>query len=251
MLLRNVHPPPVAEIAKFVRNLSAIGGGLGEAAALCVDRPSRAAEITRLLEQANAALHRATRVGPLLQFHGSFSPELKQLGVSREHMTALAGWISAPPAAGSTGSWALKYQASIDGWGANAFHRKCDGVKNLLVLCKSTSDHLFGGFTREGFVHSGGQWTVDPAAFLFTLSNPHGVPPTKLPRSGVGNDVYSNHTYGPTFGNGHALHIPNNPNTINCGTTASNSYTDPTGRGAALFTGGQHYTLKELLCFAV
>lgn len=224
---------PLTEIAKFVRNLAGISGGLREVSALCADRPSRGAEIAKLLEQANAVLHRATRTAPLLQFSEVYEvPEFKELGVTRQQISTLSGWIPAPTSSGGSAlSWMLRYQATKDGFGARDFHAMCDNQKRLLVVIKSQNDFIFGGFTSEGFTYPAG---ADPVAFLFTLTNPHGIPPTKLQTNGDGTaSIYIQGHYGPTFGRGHDLHIANNANINNNSCSdLGQSYVDSTGRGA-------------------
>ena len=40
------------------------------------------------------------------------------------------------------------YQASIDGFGIDNFHKKCDGKKNTIVLVITDNNRIFGGFTE-------------------------------------------------------------------------------------------------------
>ena len=42
----------------------------------------------------------------------------------------------------------LLYQASIDGFGAIKFHKKCDGKKNTIVLVITDNNRIFGGFSE-------------------------------------------------------------------------------------------------------
>jgi hypothetical protein len=44
--------------------------------------------------------------------------------------------------------WSLLYRGTRDGFGARAFHTKCDGHPNTLTICKAKeSSYIFGGFT--------------------------------------------------------------------------------------------------------
>ena len=61
------------------------------------------------------------------------------------------------------------YKASCDGDNINAFHKKCDGIKNTLILI-ITDDYKrkFGGFTTKEWDKSN-KYKFDDKAFLFSL----------------------------------------------------------------------------------
>lgn len=61
------------------------------------------------------------------------------------------------------------YKASCDGDNINAFHKKCDGIKNTLILI-ITDDYKrkFGGFTSKEWDKSN-KYKFDDKAFLFSL----------------------------------------------------------------------------------
>lgn len=105
------------------------------------------------------------------------------------------------------------YKASVDGWGANVFHQKCDNRANTVTLVR-VGDYIFGGYTPLAWNQSG-SYTYDGESFLFSLSNPTnkycGV---RFPNTGTQgkNSIYGSSGYGPTFGGGHDLHIANNAN---------------------------------------
>lgn len=241
------------ELKKFAANFAAIKAALGEVEALCRDRASRAVEMNRLLGEANALLATAARLGA--RFGPNPSVLLSTLGLSREDARTLLGWIP-PPGAGANANpnWVPKYQATRDGFRAADFHAKCDGVRRLLVVIQSNTDHVFGAYTTEPFNNGGGGYTADATAFLFTLKNPHGVQPTKLPviMSYHSQAMYSHPSYGPTYGNGHDIYIVDNCNTNGCQSSLGSGYTDPAGNRGAFFTGQPNgWTVKELLAFEV
>ena len=61
------------------------------------------------------------------------------------------------------------YKASCDGDNINAFHSKCDGVKNTLILIITDDDkRKFGGFTTKEWDKSN-KYKYDDKAFLFSL----------------------------------------------------------------------------------
>jgi uncharacterized coiled-coil protein SlyX len=85
----------------------------------------------------------------------------------------------------------LLWRGSRDGFTAEEFHRRCDGRANTLTVILDTDGSVFGGFTpvewesRTWNGKSGKEsntWKGDHSlrSFLFTLRNPHGVPPRKL-----------------------------------------------------------------------
>ena len=97
-----------------------------------------------------------------------------------------------------------------------------------------------------------GVWRRAPDAFLFSLVNPSGLPPTKMAlRAGQeGNAIYCNGSYGPTFGGGHDINIVNLPNSNYCPTSLNNTYQCPTGQNATSFlTGNQKFLVNEMEVF--
>ena len=43
----------------------------------------------------------------------------------------------------------LLYRASRDGFNSNAFHELCDNHENTILVVKSTTGYVFGGFTTQ------------------------------------------------------------------------------------------------------
>lgn len=247
-----------AEIAKFIRNFAAIRSSLADVTALCKDRPSRAQEAQALLEEANALLRRATRVAPLLRFADPVPPALGELGVSTDHAKLLESWIPAATSPMHPIQWKLRYQATTDGYCAADFHSRCDGVKRLLVVVKSETGFLFGGFTTEGFASRSG-YVNDPTAFLFTLVNHQALPPAKMPVVNSAYAVCSHSSYGPWFGGSSQqigqsdLFINDNCNACNtCYSTATSIYQKaPGASGSHILTRTQQWTAKDVLAFEV
>jgi hypothetical protein len=79
----------------------------------------------------------------------------------------------------------LLWRGNRDGFSAEEFRRRCDGHANTLIVILDTNGNIFGGFTPV-------KWTFPDNAtylyktddslksFLFTLKNPHNVPPEDL-----------------------------------------------------------------------
>jgi len=72
----------------------------------------------------------------------------------------------------------LLYKATVDGYGAYFFHRKCDYKGPAVVVIHSKKGFIFGGYTPISF---GGddEYRTHADAFLFTITNPHNIPPTR------------------------------------------------------------------------
>ena len=89
-------------------------------------------------------------------------------------------------------------------------------------------------------------------SFLFSLVNPTGLPPTKMPliAGQEGYAMYSTSSYGPTFGGGHDLQIPNAPNSNMGYVNLNSTYQCPTGQNTTTFlTGNQNFTVNEMEVF--
>ncbi|CAF1587783.1 unnamed protein product, partial [Didymodactylos carnosus] len=99
--------------------------------------------------------------------------------------------------------WQLIYQATRDGFNLDTFHHLCDNISPTVTIYQSNNGgYLFGGYTKA-------IWNIDPlklqedsTAFLFTLTNPHKIPPTKYKIKNRECASFMAHNYGPTFGGG-------------------------------------------------
>jgi hypothetical protein len=147
--------------------------------------------------------------------------ELCLMGCTREHVVQLREWVV------SSNVYAdpirehgrLVYKATRDGFKAGDYHRMCDGQGRLLcIIREKTGGWLFGGFTSiPAESPTREQWHADPTAFLFTLTNPHGIPPTRYVNIGaeyaVSTGAYSHFALGYKPGEGSDLDIAPASNT--------------------------------------
>ena len=118
--------------------------------------------------------------------------------------------------------WQLIYRASQDGFEAASFHSKCDNKPNTLIIIKTESGNIFGGYTEQSWL-STDSYKTDPKAFIFSIKNAyqHSI---KMNCSNNFSICCSN-SYGPTFGLGHDLHIADKSNTnMNSYSNICNSY---------------------------
>ena len=64
----------------------------------------------------------------------------------------------------------LLYQASIDGFGEDNFHKKCDGIKNTIVLIITDKNRIFGGFTELEWDNYSG-YKEGNKGFIFSIND--------------------------------------------------------------------------------
>ena len=147
----------------------------------------------------------------------------------------------------------LLYRGTRDGDGSNIFHNKCDNQGPTICLCKNEKGNIFGGYSSISWTSNAGYKAAN-GSFLFTLTNIHGIAPTRYPNTQYyDNAVYHNSGYGPTFGGNHDIYISSgylNNNSSYC--TIGYSYPDILGKGSSTFSGDVntgHFKLRELEVF--
>jgi hypothetical protein len=87
----------------------------------------------------------------------------------------------------------------------------------------------------------------DKNAFLFTLINPHNIPPTKYMINSLGeNAILSNFCSGPVFGGWDICICLRNEQNNESFIIFPTNYIDSTERGHITFTGSQHFSLTDL-----
>jgi len=99
--------------------------------------------------------------------------------------------------------WRLLYRATRDGFGAKDFHQKCDHFENTLIVIKSTSGYIFGGFTSMAWnlpvnYYPGMHYVSDPSSYIFSLVNKNNKPFKTIFSSEQG--IFCNKDSGPSFG---------------------------------------------------
>jgi hypothetical protein len=97
--------------------------------------------------------------------------------------------------------WNLIYKASQNGFKSSAFHSKCDGKPNTLVIIKSKNGNIFGGYTKQSWINTDPLSDIDksdPNAFIFSLINKENRPLKMKCSSNQG--IRCNKTLGPIFG---------------------------------------------------
>ncbi|CAF1636437.1 unnamed protein product [Rotaria magnacalcarata] len=117
--------------------------------------------------------------------------------------------------------WKLIYKGSRDGFHADAFHSRCNNKRATVTIIQSDQNFIFRGYTSVSWISNDGCKT-DPSAFLFTLRNPHNIPPTKYSIKSDKEDeaICHNSSYGPRFGKGADISVRNG------GTSRHSQYTN-------------------------
>jgi len=149
-------------------------------------------------------------------------------------------------------AWTLIYKGSRNGFEPQDFHRACDGQRKTLTIIQSIEGYLFGGYVKAAWKscdpvdnsNSNDQYIRDSQAFIFTLSNPYHIPPTRyaLKLDQESHAIVGNSKYGPCFG---ASDIYVNSGK-QCGFGFSSTYMDTTGRGNQTFTGAETCSVQEI-----
>lgn len=93
----------------------------------------------------------------------------------------------------------LCYRASRDGWLGNDFHDHCNHLSNTLVVVKTTTGYILGGYVETWW-----NFPIDPTilqadknAFLFSLTNPSNAPQKLKHKSSDGRGaIFNKHDYG-------------------------------------------------------
>ncbi|KAK8797557.1 hypothetical protein WA158_005903 [Blastocystis sp. Blastoise] len=112
---------------------------------------------------------------------------------------------------GKEKKWKLLFRASEHNYSANEFHKYCDNKGETVTIIKHKGHdnyiNIFGGYTDQSWAGSGSK--SFSKEFLFTLSNEHGIPPTKYDyiNSDRSYAIYCYSSYGPIFGGGHDIKI--------------------------------------------
>ncbi len=149
-------------------------------------------------------------------------------------------------------SFGLLYRASRDGWRSGDFHRCCDNRGPTLVVARCSNGFVFGGYAAAAWNSNGGCFqSAANASFVFTLKNPHNIPPTRYSCKNPANELYGHSNYGPTIG-GSDLLVADQANANNHSQChLGYSYNDTTGLAERTFTGNKHFYVAEYEVFAL
>jgi hypothetical protein len=144
--------------------------------------------------------------------------------------------------------WELIYKASHDGYTAKEFHSCCNNEGPTITIIRSHNGYLFGGYTSISWT-SDNSYKSDATAFLFTLTNPHNIPPTKyvINPTHIMYAVYHDSKGGPAFGSGHTLYVASESQYNGASYTSfPSAYIDTTGKNLNTFTGAYKFGICDV-----
>lgn len=144
--------------------------------------------------------------------------------------------------------WNLIYKGTRDGFTIDDFHRCCDSQGPTMTIIQTLDNYLFGGYTSISWnFHQGVKSGVtDRTAFLFTLTNPHGISPTKYLIKSSGEHAVVPNAMGPTFGQYDLCIYPNSNLNSQSFIKFPTYFLDTTGKGYLTFTGSTNFTTKDI-----
>ena len=204
-----------------------------------MDNYSRATqEVSKCFNEQDCFLHRIP-VELFQMMKGIFEEEtLKAETVGYRYQKQLLEWSGTP----GNKQMVLFYKATRDGFTLKDFQLKCYGKGKAWVIISDVKGNVFGGYTSIGWKGSYAR-VEDPASYVYTLVNPHGIPPTKY-------NPQENSLCIRDYGNihfGRDLYIVENSNSNNESYTNFPSYyIDTTGKGNTTFTGDLYFQIKEI-----
>ncbi|KAK0144800.1 Interferon-induced protein 44-like [Merluccius polli] len=93
----------------------------------------------------------------------------------------------------------LLYKASVHGFEADDFHRRCDAQGPTLLAAYNTSGYVFGAYTTKDYEESGEGLVCDDKAFLYSISGGKKKAPLRV-ASDDGQHGFTDGGHGPDFG---------------------------------------------------
>jgi hypothetical protein len=140
----------------------------------------------------------------------------------------------------------LLYKATVDGFNSQTFHAKANNQGATLTIFRANNGRIAGGYTPYSWQSISNYINVPQGqAFLFSVSgnNANKYYNNRIPQY----SMYDNNSYGPTFGGGHDLYIPNGSNS-NSGYSNPYSYDLPSNTA---LVGSYNFTTSEIEVFKV
>jgi hypothetical protein len=133
------------------------------------------------------------------------------------------------------------FRASVNGYASTTFHSLCNGYAPLFFVFRTTSGYIATAYTVASF-NSVGNYTRAQSGtnYLNNLWNGSSISLTKYYNTSIPNtSLYDADNYGPTFGQGHDIHVPNNSASIQ---SNPSSYTIPNN---SILFGGSGVALSD------
>lgn len=139
----------------------------------------------------------------------------------------------------------LLFRMTRDGTSSSNFHTYCNGHAPIFIVMRATNGYIATAYTSVAY-NNRNEYALAPpnANWLNNLWNGSSTSTNKY-YNNTGNSqyaTYDNDSYGPTFGNGHDIYIPN---PMNGGNASSYPYSYNIPSSTTLF-GASPFTLNEM-----
>ena len=142
----------------------------------------------------------------MIQSFGELQLPNNSLGklLKEEDCELISNWIKSDNQQIKKVEFKLCYDAKKNGDDKNNFHKFCDNAGPTLIVIKTESDYIFGGYTKENWEsnHDKMSYKKDNTAFLFSLNNKERIKVKNGDRA-----IVNDNAYGPIFGHGNAYEI--------------------------------------------
>jgi len=158
-------------------------------------------------------------------------------------------------------TFSLLYKASRDGFAAKNFREHCDHKGPTITLIQSSEGYLFGGYSSVPFSASlyATSSSQTDTTFLFTLSNPHNIPPTTYKHIPGTPGVNSSSSTCAIFGEKvtlwgkvkHDLCLGSEAHRKPFFFHFPQCYEDTTGKADCTFTGRSSFTVQDVEVYLV
>ena len=124
--------------------------------------------------------------------------------LKQENLELLTNWLKTDNNNINEVKYELVYDAKKNGDNKDNFHKFCDKIGPSLLVVKTESNYIFGGYTKENWetINNDIITKKDETAFLFSLNNKQRI---KVKKSE--NAIIIDNDYGPIFGKGNAYEI--------------------------------------------
>lgn len=123
-------------------------------------------------------------------------------------------------------------------------------IIKIIIILKKINTYCLLGYSPLSWDNST-QWKTHPLSFIFSLSNPHSLPPTRFSLK-PGNPYAilccpSSNKYSFAFGGGSDIIVCSDSHSSNHSFFKFPfSYVDTTGKGRLMFTGTEKFTTRDI-----
>lgn len=248
LLPQQDHPAIAAACTAFSANYNAIAAAIAEMEAAADGDTSIVVDVTRDMAAIAAQATAAIRRHGVILLPAQTTTHMLPLGMTIDHLAFLrdnlrASGVQAP-------ALQLLYRATVDGSSKWGLLRGTKGKGPVLIVGREqSSGWLFGGYMHCGISDEGGYQTT-PQSFVFTLTNPHGLPPTAWRPTGSSDAVHRHGRHTTISWPGALFNIDNSALEWS-GCAFDFAFASRAPHGGRVFTGHLEWTASEVLVYRV